>query len=434
MSESGIPSGHPGFNAHSDVLNASPDTPEARASLVEELKSRGNAAFKSGQMDVAEVLYSKAIEHDPTIPALFGNRSMVRTNMGKFDPAAEDADKAIDLDPSWSKGYFRRGKALHGMRLYADAVVAFEKALELEPSNKVLSKEISASKKAAEAKEVEDTKFAEKLAKEKAIKAESDKAEWAAQEKAWKERPPEFTTEKKHNNDVPKKPQTKKSMGEDDEDSGLRGYKILPDGRKTSFFHHEMTDEERKLLGYGADGNLAPKQITVEEAARIEAEQAASTKESGASVWAGNTWEDRKMDKWAEEKLTALMVGCQFEVPELPGVLRLERMKDWKGTASIYVKAGRKRHVFDLAFKIEYVLECTGEEFDAPVKGEISYCDVLPDDVADDDILGEHKFTGDKPTGKAHELAVRYATKPNTGLAKIINDQLQAFLTEFNSL
>ena len=56
--------GHPSLSAHGDVLNATPTEPEERARLVEELKSRGNAAFKAGQLPVADTLYSKAIEHD----------------------------------------------------------------------------------------------------------------------------------------------------------------------------------------------------------------------------------------------------------------------------------------------------------------------------------------------------------------------------------
>lgn len=54
---------------------------------------------------------------------------------------------------------------------------------------------------------------------------------------------------------VPKPTATKKKEpkpaaqeeGADGEEQ-FRGYKILPDGRKTSFFHHEMTDEERVCI------------------------------------------------------------------------------------------------------------------------------------------------------------------------------------------
>ena len=46
---SGIGESH-AFNAHGDVLNAAPTAPEEIARLVEELKSRGNAAFKARQV------------------------------------------------------------------------------------------------------------------------------------------------------------------------------------------------------------------------------------------------------------------------------------------------------------------------------------------------------------------------------------------------
>merc|ERR1711988_938644 len=169
---------------------------------------------------------------------------------------------------------------------------------------------------------------------------------------------------------------------------------ILADGRKTSFFHHEMTPEERALLGYGEDGNLAPKSISAEEAAKMEAEQAAKAGES--SVWAGNTWEDRKLDGWAQEKLETLMKDCSFEIPEKPGaVMKVVKIADWKSTASIYVKLGKKRYLFDLNFTVEY--EVTGLS-DKTVEGQIKFADVLPDDIADEEVMGHHKFTGDTPS------------------------------------
>jgi hypothetical protein len=91
-----------------------------------------------------------------------------------------------------------------------------------------------------------------------------------------------------------------------------------------------MTQEERDLMGYGADGNLAPKAISAEEAKKMEAEIAA--KGSGVGpVWAGNTWVDKKLDKWALDQLEPRLCGCVFEVPEKPGAVMKVRRTDQGG-------------------------------------------------------------------------------------------------------
>ena len=37
---------------------------------------------------------------------------------------------------------------------------------------------------------------------------------------------------------------------EEDDEEQIRGYKILADGRKTSFFDHQMSEEEKVIIHY----------------------------------------------------------------------------------------------------------------------------------------------------------------------------------------
>ena len=86
---------------HSDVMNARPESDESKQRLVDELKRRGNMAFKAVRffrffrfrfvdvnrtlntintqksMEEARQLYSKAIHHNGKIVALYGNRCAV---------------------------------------------------------------------------------------------------------------------------------------------------------------------------------------------------------------------------------------------------------------------------------------------------------------------------------------------------------------------
>ena len=101
---------NPFENLHSDVLRVEPSSEEEKVKLVAEIKERGNNAFKTRRMEEADMLYSRAIELDNTMHALYGNRSAVNHTMGKFEKALEDAISAINCKPDWAKGYFRKGE------------------------------------------------------------------------------------------------------------------------------------------------------------------------------------------------------------------------------------------------------------------------------------------------------------------------------------
>lgn len=399
------------------MLNATPTDDAEKQRLITELKSRAGAAFKAGQLPVAEILYSKAIEHDGASAPLYGNRSMMRVKMSKFEEALADGKKATEIDPTWPKGFFRTGMALKGLERYAEAYKAFEAAAKLEPDNKDVQKELTAAQKAAD--------------KQAAEAAKAEKFEIEDLPTSYKPPPSSAPSDK-----APVKISKPTTVTEGSGDADMKGYKILADGRKTSFFHHEMTEEEKKLMGYGADGNLAPKAISAEEAAKMEAEIAAK---AGANpVWAGNTWVDKKLDKWAQEKVEELLKDCSFAVPEKKGgVLRVTGIKDWVGTASIYIKTGKARYLFDLGFKVTYegtgLVENLSGLCDKKVEGEIKFTDVLPDDVEDKEVVGQAKFTGDTPSGDAHTLATKYTTKADKGLQAAIVEKLVEFSKQFHA-
>lgn len=368
------------------------------------------------------MLYSKAIEHDATIIGILSNRSMVRANMGKFELALEDGDACVALDDKWCKGHYRRAKALSGCERYTESIKAYKVVLEQDPANKDAKKELETAEAKAKVQEKEKEEAAAFSAQQKAAaappaespskpKAKKVKADTKAESAA-----AEVETESKS-----------KSSKETD----MKGYKVLADGRKTSFFHHEMSQEERDLLGYGADGNLKPKAISAEEAKKMEDEAAAKAGDS--SVWAGNTWEDRKMDSWAEQKVTELLSSCAVDLSATAGAaVKVKSIKDWTGTASIYVKKGKKRYLYDLAFKVEY--EATGLSEDKTFEGEIAYVDLLPDDVTDGDAVGQHKFVGDTAPSDIAKV-IKKCTESGTGdFQKAILKQLQAFNAEFHAL
>jgi len=327
------------------------------------------------------------------------------------------------LDVKWSKGHYRRAKALCGCKRYADAVLAYEEVLQLEPSNADAKKESQTAQESA-------IKYAEELAATKASKPHVTQAHSVFDDVP----KPKEKKEKKVSSESTES--SKVVNADDDEITGnIRGYQVLADGRKTSFFHHEMSAEERELLGYDETGNLKPKAISAEEAKRIEKEQ--SQKAGEGSVWAGNTWEDRKLDSWVGDRLTALLLPCVVsqdlskEHPEAS--IKVKGLKN-ESTASIYVKLGKKRYLYDLNFTVEY--EASGFIDSGlggnDIRGEISFKDILPDDISDGEAAGQHKLTD----GNANVTPFfkKLMENPKLGLHKMIIDQLAVLHKEFHDM
>ncbi|RNC60228.1 stress-inducible protein STI1-like [Trypanosoma cruzi] len=108
----------------------------------EELRLKGNEAFKAKKYEDAIDCYTKAIDMSPeseVAAALYSNRAACWQNMGNAANALKDAESCILLKPSWLKGYYRKGSALESMQRYDEALEAFQRASKLEPESEEIS-------------------------------------------------------------------------------------------------------------------------------------------------------------------------------------------------------------------------------------------------------------------------------------------------------
>lgn len=96
---------------------------ELEAQTATQLKEAGNAAFEKSDFEAADRHYSDAIAKDPTLHAIWSNRSATRLKLEQHAAALADAEECIRLKPDWCKGYHRKAQALKAM---GDDIGAFE--------------------------------------------------------------------------------------------------------------------------------------------------------------------------------------------------------------------------------------------------------------------------------------------------------------------
>ncbi len=416
-----------GGNQHNDVLRAQPQNESEKSSLVDELKRRGNIAFQAGSLAEADVLYSKAIEHHGHVAALYSNRSMARAGMGQFENALEDANKAVELEPEWPKGYFRQVKAFFGLKNANKAEDALKKCLSLEPNNKLAKKELESLPAKRKKWEGEKAREAERKAKEKEEIEKANETRRILSRTVIDADKAEQDTDKKQSN----KPVAKKK-GEPD--MSMRGYKVLADGRKTSYFHRELSEEDKKFLAANKVDNT-PKavQLSAEEAAKKEAE----IKEKGASAWnQAGTFEERDMSKFGRERIEALILEnakCSVTLVDADGdqlaeELKVVALEKVEGHTSIVFARGKKRHVFDYTFLAKWEVMSAAKK----ITGHLLYDDVSGDTVQEgEELESELRWTDRDRAGKNQAAIKNAVTGP---LRSKIDKAIFAFATEFRQI
>ena len=278
------------FSPHKDVLEAPiPDDEAGQARLLEELKNRGRSAVQASIWPDAHALYEKALQvcekqstKDNAQEAILNaNNSLVLGKMNRWAEAKTSAKKAVELDASYTKGFWRLGQASGSLGDFDEATKAMNQAIQLEPKNKALQKEL----KNLEVK-------AREAAEKKALEEEKKKKE-AAEPML----PPLPTTK------VAKDASSKSSEGEPMEieadgttftkSEHVKGYKIV-NGKKTSYFHNELSEEAKKLIG-----DIAPKKLEASQQP-----QSSEPADKGTSAWnKAGTWEERDLTKWACDSL-----------------------------------------------------------------------------------------------------------------------------------
>nr|CCA23467.1 hsp90like protein putative [Albugo laibachii Nc14] len=394
------------FTRHSDVLNADPVEKDDVCRLVEEIKRRGNAAFQQKSLQEADVLYSKGIQCDSencskNVHMLYANRAAAKLEMGKVEEALKDAESSINMEPKYTKGYFRKAQSLAKLCRHKEALDVLDIARNLEPENKSVStlyKEISDSKMNCTQESMNGT-TTQTQKKSTIVRTESVK---------------------QPKNEVKTQASTG-HLAEDDENlsGSIRGYKQLADGRVTTFFHNELDDQTKELIG-----DIAPKLVKDPNAVQIKSVE-------GASAWnQGNTFEEKNMTAWAKEKIEALLqnlsVTCQ--AAPLTGQLSVVSVTDLNGDASIAVVRGSKRYIYEFTFRLKCSLAINGT--DEKVEGYLKYLDFSSDNDDYDEVEVDVPSRYQTEYGKALHASLASTSSP---LRQEVAKRLALFEKEYHT-
>jgi hypothetical protein len=400
---------------HADVLDATPESDEDKVRLVDELKERGNLAVKAKRWEESDCLYSKAIELGPT-HALYSNRSMARLNLKKYADAATDADECIQLDPGFAKGYYRKAQACEKLRDWGPAYDAYKGCLERTKKGKEYDKMQKASE--------ECYKKVCKQMREGKVSVDTTAIERETTAPAPQPTPPVSAAGDGARKERAKKMDTVVAEGEEGGD--MKGYKIV-NGKKTSYFHTELTDEAKALL----EQNAGPKKLDAAAVAAMEQKQAAG----GGSAWnSAKTFEEKDMTKWSKDRLTAMVKEKEwpFVAGETRGDLHFKKAKSVGGDASTPVIRGTKRYLFDLNVTVQWEVAPAKDSLESVVgkklKGEVSCADFSTDCEGEYDL--ETKIVTKDTEAHSDEVQRAAREQAKAELKKI----LDSFVEEFQQI
>jgi tetratricopeptide (TPR) repeat protein len=363
-------------SAHRDVLEACPESDESKAKLVEELQSRGRAAVGAKCWMDAKLIYEKALTVCPESnkkAILYSNLSLVEKNMGHLEAARKAADSATHDDPTYVKGWWRLGQALISLHRSADALEALNKAKFLDPDNKALIKELEKVQKQVD---------------EEAALMQIDGDEEAAASTTKTSKATTTTTtgiSTTSKSKMTSKTCTKSSSSStsnkmdvdvDEDDTNLftksepvRGYKVV-NGKKTSYFHNELDDKAKALIG-----DIAPKKL--DDPTKANSNPAIANQ--GTSAWnQAGTWEEKDVSQWAKDTLTKAIQQTTFTLPEsspAPNALvTVQKVKSLDGHASVAVVRGKTRFIYEYTCRLEWQLEQL--DGDLECKGSLAIPDI----------------------------------------------------------
>mmetsp|Transcript_45455 Transcript_45455/g.51312 ORF Transcript_45455/g.51312 Transcript_45455/m.51312 type:complete len:437 (-) Transcript_45455:27-1337(-) len=363
------------MSPHRNVLEADPDNEESKQKLVDELRSRGRAAVKAKNWMDAKLLYEKVLTIstvDNKNKAIFhSNLSLVENKMGQMEKARIAAEAATQKDENYVKGWWRLGQALTALHRLQDALEAYSKAKVLDSTNKTLIKEHQKVQKLVDEEESLMTDDVDTTNNSTSTTPLTTKTTQVVCKEKSSKSPGEGRI---NNNNSNKEKDVENDSKLFTKSDPIRGYKVV-NGKKTSYFHNELDEKSKALIG-----DIAPKKI--ENTTAHSGDAGGNNNNSnilGTSVWNGaGTWEEKNVTNWAKDTLTKSILQTKYTLPSsspAPSALvTVEKVTKLDGHASVVVVRGKMRFIYEFCCKLEWQLK--KDDDDLNCRGSLTIPDI----------------------------------------------------------
>jgi len=108
------------------MSSSSDNAEESCGSDIEEIRQRGNRAYKKKKYKKAARFYSAGIDIDKSVPALWSNRAMTYAAQELWQRCEDDARKTLELDESHVKARYHLVKSLIRLKKFDEAITVGE--------------------------------------------------------------------------------------------------------------------------------------------------------------------------------------------------------------------------------------------------------------------------------------------------------------------
>ncbi len=326
----------PFSNYHNDILSANPQSADGKTSLVSEIKERSKNAIKYKKFDEALFLYSKALEILSTLDSsnkesgiIHGNMAMCYHSMGKYNDAVSNGKSAITLDSTYVKGYYRIAVACIALKNYDEAREYLIKGLEIEPDNKEMLEQMNICSKFSTTSPTTTTTTTTSSSSVSTSKNSSSSTAATL-------------------NTTPKVKEDKEVIPIDDPNEKIRGYKLKSDGRKTTFFDHELDEKTKELIG-----DIAPKKIEVAPALPVN---------NLGSAWnTAGTFESTMHTPFSKNRITELLLSLVDHPINTEYSITIKEILELSGDAEITVLRSKRKHIYDFTCKCSITVTSNGQ-------------------------------------------------------------------------
>jgi hypothetical protein len=370
---------------HADVLMASiPEDAHARMAFREELLRRAKGAVQTGNYyPDAIALYEKALEMkddsntNNNTAIVHANLSLCYGKIHNWDRAMQHAQTSTEIDPSYTKAWYRLAQAqaqFNDHQHIASAIEAMQTAIRLEPNNAALVKELQKLQQQTSATTTT-------TAKNNNTRTTTTSASVPARTKTSlhisKTTPSQSVLKQDNEN---KEEQDEDTLFKPSEP--VRGYKIV-NGKKTSYFHHELSEETKQLIG-----DIAPKKLDVTTTIDTSTDTSTTTTSTHSAWNQAQTWEEKDCTEWAKRTFIETVLALQpdnHDTSHNPLWSVTSVQVEPTSHASIVTSRGKKRYLYEFTnVQITWKYQTNDNDDDEIVVGTLIIMEIDGNSTEDD--------------------------------------------------